>query len=103
MNHGVHALLGLLALGSLVQALFYVWLAAMAYRTDRRLSALQGRAGARYRPALEAVRRTQANLSRLRLLAGHQRRRLRDMRADALRPWREITHFLGRSGTAIGD
>jgi hypothetical protein len=85
--------LGMVAVGSVVQLAFLVWVMATSSRVSRRLSGFTGRAGYHYRPALADVRRIGANLSHLRALANGQRQRLSMMREASLDLREALTDF----------
>jgi hypothetical protein len=76
MNDAAMVFLALIALGSLVQAVFLVMLALRARRIARRLDEMQERLHGEVRPSIEHLRRVTANLAELSEVAALQTQRI---------------------------
>lgn len=88
--------LGVIALSSVVQAVFLIGLARGGQRLARRLDELQDRIDREIRPALENLGRITRNMSEVSDLVVLQARRVDDFLADTVEKIEETTSTLRR-------
>jgi hypothetical protein len=88
--------LGVIALCSVVQAVFLIGLAVFGLRLSRRLGRLQESLDREIRPSLEHVSRVTRNLTEVSDLAVLQARRLDDLVADTIDKVEEATTLVRR-------
>ena len=88
--------LGVIALGSLVQAGFLIGLTMQGRRLARRLDALQDRVEREVRPSLDSLARVTRNLAEVSDLAVLQVRRFDGMLADTVEKIEETTTLMRR-------
>jgi hypothetical protein len=88
--------LGIIAVGSLVQAAFLVGLVLQGQRLGRRLGELQDRVDREIRPSLENLSRVSRNLAEVSDLAVLQVRRFDGLLADTVEKVEETTSLLRR-------
>jgi hypothetical protein len=88
--------LGIIAVGSLVQAAFLVGLVLQGQRLGRRLGELQDRIDREIRPSLENLSRVSRNLAEVSDLAVLQVRRFDGLLADTVEKVEETTTLLRR-------
>ena len=72
-------LLGLIALGSLIQALVIIGIAVGGLRVARRVQDMQENVDRELRPALDSLTRVAANASEVAVVVGAQARRVEEM------------------------
>ncbi len=90
------AFLGVIALSSVVQAVFLVGLALHGRRLSRRLDELADSIDRGIRPSLEHISRATSNLTEISDLALLQARRVDDLVADTVEKVEEATSLLRR-------
>lgn len=88
------AFLGIIALGSVVQAAFLVGLAMQGRRVARRLDELQERVDREIRPSLDNLQRVTRNLADVSDLAVLQVRRFDGLLADTVEKVEETTSLM---------
>jgi len=88
--------LGIIALGSVVQAVFLVGLAMQGRSLGKRLAELQDRIDREIRPSLENLSRVSRNLAEVTDLAVLQVRRFDGLLADTVEKVEETTSLLRR-------
>ncbi len=90
------AFLGAIALSSLVQAAFIIFLALAGRRLARRLDEVQRKIDREIQPALESFSRLTRNLAEISDLATLQARRIDDLLADTVEKIEEATSLIQR-------
>jgi hypothetical protein len=96
MNGWVVAFLGIMAVSSVVQAVFLIGLGIQGRRLSARLDGLQDRLEREIRPALEQVRRVAQNLGEISDTAVLQARRLDGLLSDTIEKIEDATTTVHR-------